>query len=691
MIKLTIRKKLLLLSVAVLGIPYAGLEYLRELESYLRDSLEAALVDAATAVAGPLHDQQDLFPEPVGSDSKPLFVHELTHPIELDGYTDDWMSYISWSDTYYSTAAADPVLAFRFIISRYRQFYYALLQVEDTKTVYREPGMPGTTDNDHVVLVFTSPGGELKRYYFSPLEPGEFRPFEKVPRFDEFGFKINDINYITNIMGVWRESENGYQLEMSIPVSATGDRMGIIVNNVDDPQQRNLVSSAGTAGEDTAARPGKILQSSREIEQIIRRYARVDGRRIWVLDNRAQVLASAGSLEKELPVSKVNILYNLILPPLNQRFSDDHSGVSRLQGEEISSALSGRPDSRWRTSPDGKAIIVSAAVPVLVDGKVGGLVVVEETTGSIQMQQRQAMVSLFNKTLLVFLVVTVLLLVFATRLSMRIRRLEQEAGAAIDGQGRVTGSFRAGSSGDEIGDLSRNYAAMLERLRQYNDYLENMAGRLSHELRTPIAVVQSSLEQLNESPGTADRGKYLQRAKQGIARLNTIVTRLSEATRLEQALQTAATEQTDVRTLLENCVEGYRGAYPQVSFTLVVPETAPVRPLAPDLFVQMLDKLIRNAIDFRQGPEPVRIELTVEPDSWAIHITNFGSSLPVSMQQRMFDSMVSLREKKDNGEPHLGLGLYVVKLIAGFHHATVSAANLHGGNGVIFTVRFPAE
>ena len=52
------------------------------------------------------------------------------------------------------------------------------------------------------------------------------------------------------------------------------------------------------------------------------------------------------------------------------------------------------------------------------------------------------------------------------------------------------------NASDEIGDLGRSFAQVLERLAQYNHYLENMAARLSHELRTPVAIVNSSLENL---------------------------------------------------------------------------------------------------------------------------------------------------------------------------------------------------
>ncbi len=113
------------------------------------------------------------------------------------------------------------------------------------------------------------------------------------------------------------------------------------------------------------------------------------------------------------------------------------------------------------------------------------------------MLQRNALVSLFNKTLLVFFVITLTLLIYATRLSLRLRRLSLDASEAIDEHGRVVGKITGSSASDEIGDLSRSYASMLDRLKEYNSYLESLAGKLSHELRTPMAVVQSSLDNLH--------------------------------------------------------------------------------------------------------------------------------------------------------------------------------------------------
>src|SRR6185436_2368546 len=114
-----------------------------------------------------------------------------------------------------------------------------------------------------------------------------------------------------------------------------------------------------------------------------------------------------------------------------------------------------------------------------------------------------------------------------------------------DSQGRVRKLIAGSRAADEIGDLSRGFSTVLDRLAQYNQYLESMAGRLSHELRTPVAVVRSSLENLALDPSGPDAGVYLARAEEGLRRLDNILTRMTEATRLEQLVRQGERETFD--------------------------------------------------------------------------------------------------------------------------------------------------
>ena len=690
-IRFTIRTKLLLLSIAILAVPYIGYEYMRELERHLRGNLESSLVNAARAIAGPMHESYRLFPYYYSEIDKTLFIHTLDSPIQIDGYTDDWANYLSWSDTYSSGKednADEDVLSFKLLLGQHEQYLYALLQVRDREINYYLPTSEQTIDSDFIELVLGDEYQVKERYYFSPSAPGRFNPFqiEMIP--DEWDEPQEYIRYVTNIAAEWQPVSGGYNLEIALPLYMIKERMGFIVGDAERNDGETTILKLGTAGPKTAKRPGRLLRPSSQIEQIITRLDNTPGRRIWVLDSQGQVLATVGNLRREFSRHPLNIFYKIILPSVSERFTDDLAGASMLQGDEIKSALLGNTESRWRSTPDKKAVIVSAATPVWVSGNVGGVVVVEETTNNIQMLQRDALVSLVNKTLFVFLAVTLLLLAFATRLSFRLRRLSHEAAQAIDEHGRVAGTMSASNASDEIGDLSRNYSAMLERLRQYNSYLESMAGKLSHELRTPMAVVQSSLDNLQSRIEGKDK-IYLERAQEGIQRLNTLVTRLSEAAKLEQALQSAELETVDLNKILEQTTEGYRLAYKTHTFELFLPPAPVMKKISPDLFLQMLDKIVSNAVDFGKEGEPIKMNLSVNANRIILNVTNYGQTLPQEMEGQLFNSMVSVRQKKGNNVPHLGLGLYIARMIAEFHGGHIKATSLEDGKGVSFSIILP--
>ncbi len=681
-VRFTIRLKLLVLSLAVLSIPLLGYEYLRELDRYLRTGLESSLMDAARAAAGPLHEQYTLFPYTHDRAENSLFIQKLQTPIQLDGYIDDWLDYLAWSKVYQEENSE---LSYKLILGQIENNLQILLQVQDPHVTYQKPDSETILNSDHVELVIADEYSVKRRYYFATSAPGRFNPFQIDTVIDEWYEEKEHIRYITNISAEWQQTESGYNLEISLPLYLVNARLGFIVRSIEGSGDVTVESSVGTAGAYTSTMPGRLLKPSSEIERVISRLDDRDGRRVWVLDSAAQVLSTLGKLQKDFSDQPLNIFYSIILPMVPKNFKDDLAGASRLEGDEIMLALQGSVASRWRVSPDGKAIIVSAAAPIWIDDEVRGVVVVEETTNSILMLQRNALVSLFNKTLLVFFIITLTLLIYATRLSLRLRRLSLDASEAIDEHGRVVGKIAGSRASDEIGDLSRSYAAMLERLKEYNNYMESLASKLSHELRTPMAVVQSSLDNLE--PHIAEDGSdYLVRAQDGIKRLNVLVLRLSEAARLEQALQTADLESVDLTDLINRCGEGYKLAYPDSDFKVTTPLIKIEKNISADLFTQMLDKLISNAVDFSLPGKPIEIILQNNKTT-EISIINYGSVLPDEMKAQLFNSMVSFRKKKDE-QPHLGLGLHIARLIAEFHHAEITANNLPQNEGVVFKISF---
>jgi signal transduction histidine kinase len=107
---------------------------------------------------------------------------------------------------------------------------------------------------------------------------------------------------------------------------------------------------------------------------------------------------------------------------------------------------------------------------------------------------------------------------------------------------------------------------------------------------------------------------------------------------------------------------------------------------APDLIVQMLDKLIDNAVDFSAEGATIAVKLHIEPSFAELSVANPGPPIPPEAASRLFESLWQSRVESDK-RPHFGLGLYIVRLIAEFHSGSAQAANLPDNSGAVFTVR----
>jgi dedicated sortase system histidine kinase len=460
-------------------------------------------------------------------------------------------------------------------------------------------------------------------------------------------------------------------------------------------QEQALLATARSVATALSSRPDPLGLRPSELDLTLKLLARAESR-IWIVDQRHRLIALAGSLKSDEdaetlapPPAPLDYTMRLIRPVTNRMLErptndfDDALPESEIVNPVAASALQGVAARRWRNSPDSRAVILSAAYPVWAEDRVVAAVVAEETTNAIRSIANRALEQVVAVTLIAFLAGALALLAFASRLSSRLRRLRDEADAAIDSRGRV-GKLIAGSNArDEIGDLSRSFSTVLERLGQYTSYLENMAGRLSHELRTPIAVVRSSLDNLKLQPLPPDAGVYLARANEGLQRLTTILTRMSEATRLEQVVRSGERERFDARDVVRGCVHGV-----EKKIEVEVPELPVWLSGAPDLYAQLLDKLVTNAADFSTGEEPIRVRLSTRDSESVLTVSNRGPRLPAAMAGKLFESMISIR-KADGSEPHLGLGLYIVRLIAEFHGGAAQAMDREDGSGVVAKVTAP--
>lgn len=718
---MTLRLKLLLLGLATLVLPWAGCRYAREMESALRESEHNSLQAVAQTIAASLQGRTDLLyreapppaaltdtqapalPSPPSTDASPDASADATAtatnataaaaapaplaapaaavasgaaadtPAEasagapaksgpydleplvltaaplLDGYTEDWPRLpAAWK--YF---ASDPHRHFGILTGVYERMLFVLLDVYDEHPLFDAPGtnvLDPATFGDRVWLGFEDPQGAQHQVFLAATGPGSVTA--RRVEIGEYGQRSAPIE--PRIRGAWQTTSQGYRIELRVPLSMLGRGFGVLV---DDRDKRGaLPVSYGTLRSDDLRTRGRLIVASPELGPYLAQFLQ-PGLKLALTGSdgqvlaRADALAVAGTLGAESPT----------LARLYRRFVD-------------------RP---------GERQLIESSAPIYDrdhQGVIGTLAVTQAADRWIHLRDH-ALTRMLNFALVTSLVAVTVMFAFAAWLALRLARLRQASESALTGS-ELTTTFPETGARDELGDVARGFATLLSRLNEYTSYLRTLAGKLAHEIRTPLTIVRSSLDNLESEQVSPAAREYVARARQGSERLNAILIAMGAATRVEEAIGSAERVHFDLVPVLASAVAAYRGAFPERKFDVELPEEAVTLNGAPDLIVQMLDKLVDNAVDFSAAGTSITVRLRLEALAAVLEVENPGPHLPLHVEGRLFESLWQSRPDGDS-RPHFGLGLYIVRLIAEFHGGEATAVNLADGSGVRFAVRLP--
>ncbi|HEX5786751.1 MAG TPA: ATP-binding protein [Woeseiaceae bacterium] len=687
---MSLKNQLLLVSLLALLLPWAGCQFVRETESALRASQQQMLAGTARAIADSLSQYPEAFPpRPVAADAEgvvaeQLYAHALESSPVIDGYLEDW----PLGESSLRALEANGVRA-RFALGQRGSYYYLFVAVADDTVTWATPASVAPGDSppyaDRVSLATVTPPYAPERISFAAEAPGAVVPYVE----NAFGFAADrprEAEPEMTIRAVWQDVPGGYQLEARIPRARLGSHLGLTVDDAAGPQ-----SPGARAATFTAPRPPPLAGHREELATVAASLLQ-PGLRLVVTDAAGWRIAAAGSLDSAAGarpggVSRwLRFAYDAVVEDGTPTDFAEPDPTGREQQAYVTAALTGEPGSNWFRSLEGEQAIVAVSQPVARGDDVLGVVILQQGTDAILSLTNRGLVRLLNLTLLAMLLVAGGLLGYATWLSRRIRRLSVAAAGAAD-ERRLATALPSAGAGDEIGDLSRSFSSVLAQLGSYNDYLRTLASKLSHELRTPLAIVTSSLENLEQEALDATARSYTARARDGAERLRRILAAMSEANRVEELMSHVETEPFPLDAAVRSAVGGYRDVYPERHFELAVtPGPGCIVHGAPELAIQMLDKLVENAVSFSRAGDTIGIDVARDGAAVRLDVRNPGPPLPTDMHGRLFDSLVSVRPRDDG--THLGLGLYVARLIATGHNGRIEARDIDGG--VVFSVWLPA-
>jgi len=674
----SIRLQLLIVALTTLVLPWAGCQYARELETALRSSQEQSLLAGAATIANALgvqpqrvfHDSDDVraFSAAAGD----LYVYPLVTQPLLDGYLEDW-------DILAEPTPLPTTTRYRARLRAGSTEHYLYLYLEvDDPHFDAEPNhvQPDKDRFDRVNLTLQAPGGRAA-YFFGTNAPGLIAA-QGVVKGDDGGDRV-----VTEprIQAFWLQTAAGYHLEMRIPLSFVGRRLWIEAIDGRGSGQAGIAADSPDGG--------RLFFATAGLDTLLQTYIR-DGTRATVVDANALKLGTAGNIASRQRGSDESepIWYRYFMGVDTSDMPTLSSSPDRLSGDSVSEALKGRPHAQWVLGGSRHELLLTAAAPILIDGQLHGAVVLEQAADQLLALRDRALTRLFNLTLIATASAVIIMFAFATWISLRIGRLRAAADSAVGSDGRIQLRMPESSSADEIGALSRGFERLLARLNEHTQYLRTLGGKLSHELRTPLTIVRSSLDNLESEGLRDDQLRYITRAREGTQRLQSILSALGAAARVEESIKQSERVNFDLRDLLVSAVAAYRDGFPGAHFAIDLPDNPCFALGAPDLLIQLLDKLIENAVDFCPPDGAITVRLERVQSNYELQVTNDGPLIPQALMGRLFESLFEQRQGRDD-KPHFGLGLYIVRLIAEFHGGTAVAANREDGSGAVFTITLP--
>ncbi len=276
-------------------------------------------------------------------------------------------------------------------------------------------------------------------------------------------------------------------------------------------------------------------------------------------------------------------------------------------------------------------------------------------------------------------------------LSRRMLRIE----LALDEIGR--GRFAAiddTRGTDEIARLARNVNAMSERLRELEEMKKLLVASVSHELRSPLAAIESTLRGLLDRPSDVGESARsgLQSIRKSAARLEHFVSSMLELARIERGKLEYSARQSRLDAVIQDAVSFFSSRANESGLTLEDRSSAtlPAFVFDPDLISQVLSNLISNAIKFTPRGGRITVKATVNGNTAVVRVVDTGVGIPAEALERIFTPFE--RVPNEMHATGTGLGLAISKAAVERHGGRLWVESQPGkGSSFYFELPLSAE
>lgn len=345
---------------------------------------------------------------------------------------------------------------------------------------------------------------------------------------------------------------------------------------------------------------------------------------------------------------------------------------------EIRSARRGELGTATRVHRRIQRVFLFLALPVMHKRRVMGIVYVTRSTTPVLVSMHRLRRSLLQVLAVALSITCFVSLFLAATISRPLSRLTRAAERIARGDRRV--SLRL-SRRDEIGQLARAYDALVQQLDARAQYISEFAANISHEFKTPLTSIRGAAELLSD--GADDdpkvRQRFLSNIQKDVARLDRLVSRILELSRIEATLE----ERADFD--LAEAINEVSGQFADGEVTVQLPGAElPIHGNRPHL-ESALYALLENAVRFSPEGVAATIEAEAEGERLRVRVRDQGPGISKANQAKVFDRFFTT----ETAQGGTGLGLAIVAVVVKAHGGAVTLQS-EPGEGCTFTLEVPA-
>lgn len=243
-----------------------------------------------------------------------------------------------------------------------------------------------------------------------------------------------------------------------------------------------------------------------------------------------------------------------------------------------------------------------------------------------------------------------------------------------------------------IHKMAEKLKSQIEVLRKNEEFRKSFIEDVSHEIKTPLTSIMSSIGLLKEfgAEYPSNVQKCFSILDNNANRLNNLIQQILILANIEDLglLKNKNFIKFDLKTSIENAIISCKGLLLESNIKLDLEVRESVEIMGEIMLIeQAITNLIVNAIKYSKSPE-IKVSLMKEKNNAIVTIQDFGIGINITDSERIFDRFYRVDKTRSRELGGSGLGLAIVKNIVALHDGDI-ALETQLGNGCKFTITIP--